>query len=122
MGGLLASLLLHGIVLLLQFGVPGLGMPGAPPPLSVRIANVDIPPLPPLPPPPPPPPPPPVPAPDPAVAAPLAAARAGTGMRLVDPVAAPEPMPPPMPTLTGRSLLRSGPDGRKVRLKLTSAT
>lgn len=84
--GLVVSLLLHGALLLLQFGVPNLGMSGAAPPLTVRIAAAPVPaealaPLPvaditPLPPQPP---------------APV------SGMRLVNPVveATPAPAPPP---------------------------
>jgi hypothetical protein len=78
--GLLVSVLLHGIVLLLQFGVPGMGMPGATPPLTVRIASAD--PSPPVPV---------VPDPAPAVKPP---APPVSGMRLVDPVPAPVPVPP----------------------------
>ncbi len=83
-GGLLVSLLLHGLVLLLQFGVPGLGAPGTPPPLTVRIAAVNSP-APPLP----------VPVPVPEVVAPPSppkTPRPVTGMQVVDPV---ETRPPP---------------------------
>jgi TolA protein len=85
-GGLLVSLLLHGLLLLLQFGVPGMGMPGSPPPLTVRIAAVSPPPLP-LPPVP-------DPLPESPVPTPLAPPHPVTGMQMVDPVAAPLPPPP----------------------------
>ncbi len=84
-GGLLVSLLLHGVVLLLQFGVPGLGLPGAPPPLTVHLAAVPIPA------------PAPVPLPETDVAAPApppAPPRQIAGMQVLDPVAAPPPPPP----------------------------
>jgi TolA protein len=85
-GGLLVSLLLHALVLLLQFGVPGMGMPGAPVPeaLTVRLANAD-----------------PAPSTVPTPAVPdiaLAAAvqtppkPLASGMRLVDPAPPPEPV------------------------------
>ncbi|UUZ54955.1 hypothetical protein LP419_03080 [Massilia sp. H-1] len=38
----MVSLLLHGALLLLQFGVPNLGMSGAAPPLTVRIAAAPV--------------------------------------------------------------------------------
>lgn len=81
-GGLLVSLLLHGLVLLLQFGVPGLGVPGTAPPLTIRIAAVATPA--------------PAPLPEPdasAPPAPPAAPRAASGMRVLDPVVAPAPAP-----------------------------
>ena len=82
LGGLLVSLLLHGMVLLLQFGVPGMGTSGSAPPLTVRIANADpasvtAPPEVLLPPP-----------------AVTTAAPVTGGMRLVNPAPAPEPSPP----------------------------
>ncbi len=88
--GLLVSLLLHGMVLLLQFGVPGMGMPGSTPPLTVRIASADPDPAPALPLPP---------LPDTALPAPAVTppAPAVSGMRLVDPVPTPAPPPPPPP-------------------------
>jgi TolA protein len=80
-GGLLVSLLLHGLVLLLQFGAAGLGAPGAPP-LTVRIAAVQSPP--------------PAPLPEPDAASPTPppplAPRPVSGMRVVDPVSAPPPV------------------------------
>ncbi|HZV67233.1 MAG TPA: hypothetical protein VFG03_20275, partial [Telluria sp.] len=80
--GLLLSLLLHALVLSLQFGVPGLGLPG-PAPITVRLANVA--------------PPPPVPEPiaaEPSVPLPEAAApsKPANGMVLLDPLP-----PPPSP-------------------------
>ena len=86
--GLLVSLLLHGVILLLQFGVPGIGTPGATPPLTVRIANAD--------------PalaeqnvePPPAPPADSSNVAANVAPPPLSGMRLVDPVSAPAPPPP----------------------------
>lgn len=88
LGGLLVSLLLHAIVLLLQFGVPGLGAPGTPPPLTVVIAQAGQAPATP-----------PVLVPPPALPSsdnPLPVPpRATTGMRLVDPVAAPVAAPEP---------------------------
>ena len=111
-GGLLVSLLLHGIVLLLQFGAPGMGVPGAAPPLSVRIASADsapfaplaLPPAPALPP-------------DPTVAAPLPAPTPGavTGMRLIDPVPAPEPVSAP-PTVSARAQVKQGTPRRARRI------
>jgi TonB family protein len=83
-GGLLVSLLVHGLILLLQFGVPGLGLPGAPP-LTVRIAAADVAPAP-LPPPVP------VPVSDTDAAPPLLPPpRSVTGLQLVEPVVAPPP-------------------------------
>jgi TonB family protein len=88
--GMLVSVLFHGFLLLLQFGVPGVGVPDPLPPLTISLASKDTPPAqevaaapvnpvrvstPKLPP-------------DPA---PLAAA--ASGMTLVDPVAKPEPVP-----------------------------
>ena len=90
LGGLVVSLLLHALVLLFQFGVPGMGTPGAAPPLTVRLAAAD-----PAPPSPPMPPLPPLPAPDPIAAAAVAAPPSANGMRLVDPAPQPEPAPPP---------------------------
>jgi TonB family protein len=91
--GLLLSILLHALVLSLQFGVPGLG-PRAPAPLTVTLAapelGVD---------------------PAPAAAAPGPAAGASatapasqpaTGMRLVDPVAPPPPASVAVPPRRGR--------------------
>jgi TonB family protein len=84
-GGLVVSLLLHALVLLLQFGVPGLGLPGAPPPLTVRIAAVV---------------PQPTPAPQPEPDSPVpqppppVAPRPASGMQMLDPVAAPAAPPP----------------------------
>ena len=79
-GGLLVSLLLHGLVLLLQFGVPGLGVPGTPPPLTIRIAAPapapEVSPAPPLP-----------------LPAPPVPPRPVSGMRVLDPVLAPPPAP-----------------------------
>jgi len=80
--GLLLSLLLHALVLSLQFGVPGLGLPG-PAPITVRLANVA--------------PPPPVPEPiaaEPSVPLPESAApsKPANGMVLLDPLP-----PPPAP-------------------------
>lgn len=85
-GGLLVSLLLHGLLLLLQFGVPGLGLPGTPPPLTVRIVAAASPPAP-LP----------VPdvAPTPAPPAPPLPPAPVSGMQVLDPVPAPPPPPPP---------------------------
>jgi TonB family protein len=84
-GGLVVSLLLHALVLLLQFGVPGLGLPGAPPPLTVRIAAVAPTPAP-------------VPQPEPDSPVPQppqpVAPRPASGMQMLDPVAAPAAPPP----------------------------
>ena len=113
LGGLLVSLLLHGLVLLLQFGVPGMGTPGGTPPLSVRIASAD-PVSTPAPPPPLPSPQPTVPLPAvvPAIAPPPA-----TGMRLVDPVPAPEPVaPPPAPPAKAKSKVSKGVPRRARRI------
>ena len=51
LGGLMISLALHGVIFLLQFGVPGLGSPGSAPPLTVSLsspapANEPLPPAP----------------------------------------------------------------------------
>ena len=100
---MLVSLLLHGVVLLLQFGVPSLGLPGSPP-LTIRIAAVDKPDLPapaPVPVPVPVPDPTPMSLPDAAVALPPAPLpplpapppRQVSGMQLLDPVT---PPPPPV--------------------------
>ena len=81
-GGLLLSLTFHALLLMLQFGVPGLGLPSPfkPQPISITIV-------------------PPEPAP-PAVAAPsmdnlppLLPAPVASGMRLVDPAPPPRPAP-----------------------------
>ena len=107
--GLLVSLLLHGIVLLLQFGVPGLGAPGAPQRLSVRIANADNTP------------PPPVPLPGvsattPAPAPALVPAPGNvTGMRLVDPAQAPPAAPAP-PAVKARPLVKKDERRRAKRI------
>jgi TolA protein len=85
-GGLVVSLLLHALLLLLQFGVPGMGGPGPTPPLSVRLASAD--------PAPPAPAPLPEPLPDAAVPTPVAPPRPVSGMQLRDPVLAPPPPPP----------------------------
>src|SRR6478735_476663 len=101
--GLVVSLLLHAALLLLQFGVPDLGLSGAAPALTVRIAAAPLPPepLPPVP----------VPVPD---AAPLPPAPPApvSGMRLVNPVveATPAPAPPPKAT----PVVKKGPP-RKAR-------
>ncbi|NHZ66528.1 TonB family protein [Massilia genomosp. 1] len=93
-GALLVSLLVHGLILSLQFGIPALGLPGSATPIEVRLANVaDQPtPAPPLDTPaalPPLPLPSPLPEPD------KPAASSG-GMRLIDPVPAPAPVPTPV--------------------------
>ena len=91
LGAVLVSLLLHGLVLLLQFGVPSLGLPGTPP-LTIRIAVADDPVLPA-----PTPNPAPLPLPEPPVplpaAPPASPPRQVSGMQLVDPVIA---APPPV--------------------------
>lgn len=102
-GGLAVSLLLHALVLLLQFGVPGLGLPGAPPPLTVRIAAV-APPAPPLP------------APVSEADGPLpplapVPPRPAGGMQMVDPVVAPAA---PLPKAT--PLVRKGKPRRARRI------
>ncbi|QYF93532.1 TonB family protein [Massilia sp. PAMC28688] len=81
------SLLLHGLALLLQFGVPGMGLPGTPPPLTVTIVPAAMPPAPlpapaPLP----------MPSAPPVTIVPTAPATAVSGMRLVD-IAPPAPPP-----------------------------
>ncbi|MDQ1923273.1 cell envelope integrity protein TolA [Massilia pseudoviolaceinigra] len=92
-GAVLVSLLVHGLILSLQFGIPALGLPGSATPIEVRLADVATPPAP-MPPAPVAPavPIPPLPLPD-AVTPPAPA----TGMRLVDPAPAPAPAPVPAP-------------------------
>ncbi|MGZ8288846.1 MAG: TonB C-terminal domain-containing protein [Telluria sp.] len=85
--GIVISLLLHGFVLSLQFGVPGFALPGRAPAISVSLADPVQP----------------APQPLPEAAAPVplppapepAPARAAAGLTLVDP--APAPAPPPAP-------------------------
>lgn len=101
-GGLVVSLLLHGLVLLLQFGVPGLGLPGAPPPLTVRIAAVA--------------PPAPAPEPDVAVAVPVPVPaplppRPASGMQMIDPVVAPA-----APPVKAAPLVKKGKTRRARRI------
>ena len=109
-GGLLVSLLLHGLVLLLRFGVPGLGLPGAPPPLTVRLAAVASPSAPQ----------PPLSEPD-VVAAPAAPApqRQATGMQMLDPAPAP-PVPSPPPKAA--PLVRKDKPRRAKRISTPLAT
>ncbi len=107
LGGLLASLLLHALILLLQFGVPGLGSPGTPAPLTVRLSQADPAPVEPALPAPAPP------APEMAVAPP--AQRAATGMQLVDPVAAP-PAPLAPPAVKARPKVRKDTPRRAKRI------
>jgi TolA protein len=80
-GGLLLSIVFHALLLSLQFGVPGLGLPSPikPQPVSIKIVPVE-------------PAPPPVPAPSLEQLPPLPPAPAPTGMRLLAP--APAPVPP----------------------------
>jgi len=99
--GVLVSLLLHGLVLSLQFGIPGL-RPGPGGPITVRLTPAPVVvPVPPAPVPVPASPPPPVAAvPVPQAAPPLPLPEAPRqGFKLVDPVApappAPTPAPPP---------------------------
>jgi len=102
-GGLVVSLLLHALVLLLQFGVPGLGLPGAPPPLTVRIAAV-APPAPPLPAP--------LPEPDSPIPPPSPAPlRPTSGMQMIDPVVTPAA---PLPKAT--PLVKKGKPRRARRI------
>ncbi|RJG09481.1 TonB C-terminal domain-containing protein [Massilia cavernae] len=84
--GVVISLLLHGFVLSLQFGIPGLPLAGRPAPINVTLAPAA----------------PPQPQPADIVAEPLplpsspeTVRRAATGLALVDP--APQPVPPPAP-------------------------
>ena len=111
LGGLLASLLLHGVVLLLQFGVPGMGMSGSPPPLTVRIANADptpvSAPLEPLPPEPP------APVTPPALTPPAPVA---SGMRLVDPAPVPVAEPPPAPPVKAKPRVKKDAARRARRI------
>ncbi len=94
-GAVLVSLLVHGLILSLQFGIPALGLPGSATPIEVRLADVTEQPVPtppldapvpvaPLP----------VPSPLPEPDKPLAPTG---GMRLIDPVPAPAPAPVPTP-------------------------
>jgi TonB family protein len=107
LGGLLVSLLLHALILLLQFGVPGMGTPGSSPPLTVVLANADAPPLPE--------PPPPAPVPDAGVPIPAVKPAPASGMRLVDPVAQPEPVPA-APAVKAKPKLKKGPPRRARRI------
>lgn len=107
-GGLLVSLLLHALVLLLQFGVPGMGTPGSSAPLTVVIANVVAPPPPePVPPPPP--------LLDAAVPPPAVKPAPVGGMRLVDPVPQPEAVPA-APAVKAKPKLKKGPPRRAKRI------
>ncbi|UOD28474.1 TonB family protein [Massilia violaceinigra] len=93
-GAVLVSLLVHGLILSLQFGIPALGLPGSATPIEVRLADVAEQPVPPLDAPVPVAPLP-LPSPLPEPGKPLAPAG---GMRLIDPVPAPIPAPAPVPT------------------------
>ena len=111
-GGLLLSLLVHALVLSIQFGLPDFA-PGNRAPLTVTLA----PPLPVAPPPAPvpalPAAPLPDPAPAPAATAPPALAAPSVGMRLVDPVAPPAPaVPAPVPAPAPRPRKKTAP--RKI--------
>ena len=106
-GALLVSLLLHALVLLLQFGVPGLGSPGAPAPLTVHLSQAEPSPLAPAVPVPP------SPLPEMAIAPP--ARRPPSGMQLVDPVAAP-PAPPAPPAVKARPKVRKDAPRRAKRI------
>ncbi|NHZ79718.1 TonB family protein [Massilia sp. CCM 8695] len=91
LGAVLVSLLVHGVILSLQFGIPALGLPGSATPIEVRLLDAAIDP---------------VPAPTPSApvveVAPLPLPAGATppapasGMRLVDPVPAPAPVPAPV--------------------------
>ena len=107
LGGLLVSLLLHALILLLQFGVPGMGTPGSSPPLTVVLANADAPPLPE--------PPAPAPVADAGVPIPAVKPAPASGMRLVDPVAQPEPVPA-APAVKAKPKLKKGPPRRARRI------
>jgi TonB family protein len=112
-GGLLVSLLLHGGILLLQFGVPGLGSPSAPPPLTVTLASSPSPPLPPLPLPPTPLPPPvaapPLVTPPLAPQPPLPLPKEPKSFQMVEPVAEPAPEAAPKPTRAKRAVKKGTP-------------
>ncbi|MFB9242909.1 cell envelope integrity protein TolA [Massilia antarctica] len=90
LGAVLVSLLVHGLILSLQFGIPALGLPGSATPIEVRLIDAAVAPAP-------------VPPPAPVVAvAPLPLPAGATppapagGMRLLDPVPAPAPVPVPV--------------------------
>ncbi|HEX8613805.1 MAG TPA: TonB family protein [Telluria sp.] len=93
-GALLVSLLVHGLILSLQFGIPALGLPGSATPIEVRLADVASQPNPPAP----------LDAAMPAPPLPSTSslpepdkpAAPGGGMRLIDPVPAPPPVPTPV--------------------------
>lgn len=89
-GALLVSLLVHGVILSLQFGIPALGLPGSATPIEVRLADVADQPAPA---PPPAVPVPLAPLPMPALAEPDKPVAPPGGMRLIDPVPAPLPVP-----------------------------
>jgi TonB family protein len=78
--GLLLSIVFHALLLLLQFGVPGLGLPSMVKPQPVSITIVSVEPARPA-----------VPAPSLEQLPPLPPATAPTGMRLLAPAAAPAP-------------------------------
>ncbi|RSZ59771.1 cell envelope integrity protein TolA [Massilia atriviolacea] len=99
-GAVLVSLLVHGVILSLQFGIPALGLPGSATPIEVRLADAAVDPAPT---PTPTPTPAPAPSPDAALpvppaplAAPVTPAAPSGGMRLIDPVPAPAPVPTPV--------------------------
>ncbi|MCY0910735.1 TonB family protein [Massilia antarctica] len=90
LGAVLVSLLVHGLILSLQFGIPALGLPGSATPIEVRLIDAAVAPAP-------------APTPAPVVeVAPLPLPAGATppapvsGMRLVDPVPAPAPVPVPV--------------------------
>jgi TonB family protein len=133
--GLLVSLSLHGLLLALQFGIPGL-RPGSGAPLTVSLAPapaavvapepVPAAPVPPLPVPastaPTPPVPPVQPAPVP-VPVPVPTPAARSGFRLVDPVKpapvpapVPAPAPAPAPAIAAKRPVRRRPRPRRDRL------
>jgi outer membrane biosynthesis protein TonB len=105
LGGLLVSLLLHALVLLLQFGVPGMGTPGSSPPLTVVIANVAKPAQPEPPPP----------VADAPVPLPVVKPAPVGGMRLFDPAPQPEPVSAAAP-VKAKIKLKKGPPRRAKRI------
>ncbi|NHZ87699.1 TonB family protein [Massilia sp. CCM 8733] len=93
-GAVLVSLLVHGLILSLQFGIPALGLPGSATPVEVRLADVVNEPIP-TPPLDTPVPVPPLPSPS-SLPEPDKPAAPTGGMRLIDPVPAPAPVPTPV--------------------------
>lgn len=88
--GLLVSLLVHALILSLQFGVPGMALQGTRSAINITLAHV-LPPTQPQAKPV---------APDSVLPAPpLPSSAPITGMRLVDPVARPAPLPPSRPAV-----------------------